>query len=113
MAHEVPVTQARAEFADLINRASYGGERIVIARHGKPIAALISAADLERLERLDVADHERLERPDAAEAAAGDEQQATILRLGGGPAGHSGTPASPATQRPLGAAAQHKPPASS
>ncbi|WP_305782377.1 type II toxin-antitoxin system Phd/YefM family antitoxin [Symbioplanes lichenis] len=98
MAHEVPVTQARAEFADLINRASYGGERIVVTRHGKPIAALISAADLERLQRLDEAESN---------------QQATILRLGGGPSAFSGTPGAPAAPRPLGAAAQHDPPASS
>jgi prevent-host-death family protein len=52
MGHEVPVTQARAEFADLVNRVVYGGERIVVTRHGKPIAALVSAADLDLLERL-------------------------------------------------------------
>lgn len=50
MAYEIPVTQARAEFADLINRVVYGGERVVVTRHGKPIVALVSAADLERLE---------------------------------------------------------------
>jgi prevent-host-death family protein len=53
MAHEVPVTQARAEFAELVNRVVYGGERVVVTRHGKPLAALVSAADLERLERAD------------------------------------------------------------
>lgn len=50
MAHEIPVTQARAEFAELINRVVYGGERVVVTRHGKPLVALVSAADLERLE---------------------------------------------------------------
>jgi len=50
MAYEIPVTQARAELADLINRVVYGGERVVVTRHGKPIAALVSAADLRRLE---------------------------------------------------------------
>jgi prevent-host-death family protein len=44
------VTQARAELADLINRVVYGGERVVVTRHGKPLVALVSAADLERLE---------------------------------------------------------------
>ncbi|MGV9455943.1 type II toxin-antitoxin system Phd/YefM family antitoxin [Streptomyces sp. NPDC003635] len=52
MAYEIPVTQARAELADLINRVVYGGERVVVTRHGKPIVALVSAADLERLEQL-------------------------------------------------------------
>jgi prevent-host-death family protein len=52
MAYEIPVTQARAELADLINRVVYGGERVVVTRHGKPLVALVSAADLERLEKL-------------------------------------------------------------
>jgi prevent-host-death family protein len=50
MTHEVPVTQARAELAELINRVVYGGERVVVTRHGKPLVALVSAADLRRLE---------------------------------------------------------------
>ncbi|WP_419992922.1 type II toxin-antitoxin system Phd/YefM family antitoxin [Streptomyces boninensis] len=50
MAYEIPVTQARAELADLINRVVYGGERVLLTRHGKPLVALVSAADLERLE---------------------------------------------------------------
>ncbi|MBY8338669.1 type II toxin-antitoxin system Phd/YefM family antitoxin [Streptomyces spinosirectus] len=58
MAYEIPVTQARAELADLINRVVYGSERVVVTRHGKPLVALVSAADLQRLEELD-----RLEQP--------------------------------------------------
>ncbi|MEU6881084.1 type II toxin-antitoxin system Phd/YefM family antitoxin [Streptomyces sp. NPDC046712] len=50
MAYEIPVTQARAELADLINRVVYGNERVVVTRHGKPLVALVSAADLEKLE---------------------------------------------------------------
>jgi len=53
MAYEIPVTQARAELADLINRVVYGGERVVVTRHGKPLVALVSAADLARLDALD------------------------------------------------------------
>ena len=56
MAYEIPVTQARAELADLINRVVYGGERVVVTRHGKPLVALVSAADLERLDELDKID---------------------------------------------------------
>lgn len=50
MAYEVPVTQARAELAELVNRVVYGGEQVVLTRHGKPLAALVSAADLQRLQ---------------------------------------------------------------
>ncbi|MFJ3980412.1 type II toxin-antitoxin system Phd/YefM family antitoxin [Streptomyces fungicidicus] len=60
MAYEIPVTQARAELADLINRVVYGGERVVVTRHGKPLVALVSADDLRRLE-------EQGERPEPAE----------------------------------------------
>ncbi|MDJ1138078.1 type II toxin-antitoxin system Phd/YefM family antitoxin [Streptomyces iconiensis] len=53
MAYEIPVTQARAELADLINRVVYGAERVVVTRHGRPLVGLVSAADLERLAALD------------------------------------------------------------
>jgi prevent-host-death family protein len=60
MAYEIPVTQARAELADLINRVVYGNERVVVTRHGKPLVALVSAADLERLDELDAAAEEQV-----------------------------------------------------
>ncbi|MEV5343028.1 type II toxin-antitoxin system Phd/YefM family antitoxin [Streptomyces sp. NPDC052676] len=60
MAYEIPVTQARAELADLINRVVYGGERVVVTRHGKPLVALVSAADLRRLEELGAAEEEQV-----------------------------------------------------
>ncbi|MFD9098099.1 type II toxin-antitoxin system Phd/YefM family antitoxin [Streptomyces collinus] len=60
MAYEIPVTQARAELAELINRVVYGGERVVVTRHGKPLVALVSAADLERLDALDDAAGEQV-----------------------------------------------------
>ena len=52
MRREIPVTQARADLADLVNRVAYSGERVVLTRHGKAMAALVSADDLERLEQL-------------------------------------------------------------
>lgn len=50
---EKPVTQARAELADLVNRVAYTGARVALTRRGKVMAALVSAEDLELLERLD------------------------------------------------------------
>jgi prevent-host-death family protein len=50
MAREIPVTQARAELAELVNRVGYGGERLVLTRHGKPLAALVPATDMAILE---------------------------------------------------------------
>jgi prevent-host-death family protein len=51
MTREVPVTQARADLAELVSRVGYTGERIVLTRHGKPLAALVPVEDLEALER--------------------------------------------------------------
>ncbi len=53
MEQGIPVTQARADFAELVNRVVYGNERIVVTRHGRPLVALVSAADLDRLNALD------------------------------------------------------------
>lgn len=62
MTYEIPVTQARAELADLINRVVYGGERVVVTRHGKPLVALVSAADLDVLEGAAQQEEERVIR---------------------------------------------------
>ncbi|WP_203834744.1 type II toxin-antitoxin system Phd/YefM family antitoxin [Winogradskya humida] len=103
MDYKVPVTQARAAFADLINRAVYASERIVITRHGKPIAALISAADLERLQQLDAAAQPPAEQPPAQQPPA------QIVRLGGGVVGGSAT-TRPLIGQDLGLAAQDRTP---
>lgn len=47
---EVPVVKARAELRDLLNRVEFGGERIVITRHDEESAALVSIADLKKIE---------------------------------------------------------------
>ena len=46
----ISATEARANFQELINRAEYKGERIVIHRHGKAVAAIIGLDDLRLLE---------------------------------------------------------------
>ena len=47
------VTDARDNFADLLNKVAYSGDRFLLERHGKPLAAIISVEDLELLERLE------------------------------------------------------------
>lgn len=89
MAYEIPVTQARAELADLINRVVYGNERVVVTRHGKPLVALVSAADLEKLE----AEHEVAE--DLAGSAVSDFRSLT---------------SAPGEQGRFGLAARHRTP---
>jgi prevent-host-death family protein len=60
----VTMAEARDDLAELVNRAIYGGERVVLTRRGKPVAAIISAEDLAFFEELEDADDIR-----AAEAA--------------------------------------------
>ncbi len=43
----------RSKLAETINRVAYQGERIVLERRGKGVAALVSMEDLARLEKLE------------------------------------------------------------
>ncbi len=49
-------TELQDRISELMNRVSYGGERIVLTRHGKPIAAIVGIKDLERLRTLETAE---------------------------------------------------------
>lgn len=49
----MPVSQAREELAELVNLVHYRHERVILLRHGRPVAALVSADDLELFERLE------------------------------------------------------------
>ena len=49
----ISAAQARDRFADLLNRAAYGQERIILTRRGKPIAALVPVEDVEWLEDIE------------------------------------------------------------
>lgn len=44
---QLPVSEARAQFSDLVNRVGYGKEHIVLTRHGKPLVALVPAEELK------------------------------------------------------------------
>ena len=46
----VSVVEAKAHFSECVKSAE-GGDVVVIARHGKPIAALVSAKDLKLIAR--------------------------------------------------------------
>lgn len=50
---DLAVHKARADFADVVNRAAYRGERTTLTRRGKVVAAVVPAEDLELLERLE------------------------------------------------------------
>ena len=48
-AKKISAAQAKAKLSELLARVAYGDERYVIERRGKPVAALVSVGDLERL----------------------------------------------------------------
>jgi prevent-host-death family protein len=46
----IGAAQAKARLSELLARVAYGGDRYVIERRGKPVAALVSVDELERLD---------------------------------------------------------------
>jgi prevent-host-death family protein len=53
MPDELTASTARQNFSDIVNRAAYGGERIIVHRRNKPVAAVVPIADLELIEKLE------------------------------------------------------------
>jgi prevent-host-death family protein len=50
---EVAIAEVKSRLSEYAARSAFGGERIVITRRGKPLAALVSLNDLADLEQLD------------------------------------------------------------
>jgi prevent-host-death family protein len=53
-ARRVPVAELRARLAETLGRVRFAGDRLVLTTHGRPVAAVVSLRDLERLEEVDV-----------------------------------------------------------
>jgi prevent-host-death family protein len=60
------LTQARARFTESVNRVTYRGERILIQKHGRPVAALVPIEDLALIRELE----DRIDLDDARKALA-------------------------------------------
>lgn len=71
---KVSTAEARSEFSDIINRASFGKERVVLTRRGKELAAVVPIEDLELLERLE----DRLDLEDARAALKDVKKKGTV-----------------------------------
>ena len=50
---EISITKIRDNLADALNRVAYGGERVILQRRGKGVAALVSMDELALLEKLE------------------------------------------------------------
>lgn len=59
--------QLRQRLADMLNRASYAKDRIVVERNGQPVAAIVPLDDLEALE--DIADARAADEAKAEDGA--------------------------------------------
>ena len=49
----VKASEARQDFADTLNRVAYRGERVVLQKHGKDVAAIVPLEDLKFLDELE------------------------------------------------------------
>ena len=49
---EYSVADAKKHFSELLGRVAYAGERIIIAKRGKPVAVLVPPAEAFREQRL-------------------------------------------------------------
>jgi prevent-host-death family protein len=49
----IAASDARVQFAEVVNKVAFGGERIVLHRHGKDVAAIVPVEDLELLQKLE------------------------------------------------------------
>ena len=96
MTSEIPVTQARDQLADLINRVAYGHERIILTRHSKPVACIVPPEDLAELEEREQ-ERMNLARPWTAPDPASAMTAPDTRRL-------------PVAPGPMPIAAQHLPP---
>ena len=62
-------TEARRQFASVINRVARKEARVVVEKSGVPVAGIVSADDLRRLDRLDREREERFSVIDEMRAA--------------------------------------------
>jgi prevent-host-death family protein len=53
MSAKLTASEARQNFSDILNRAAYGGERVIVHRGKKPVAAVVPIEDFEMLEQIE------------------------------------------------------------
>lgn len=53
MSNKLSASEARQNFSDILNRAAFGRERVLVHRGKKPIAAIIPVEDYDFLEELE------------------------------------------------------------
>lgn len=69
MTETMRISQVKTQLSSLVNRVYRQETRVLVEKSGIPVAALVSAADLERLDRLDRERAERFKALDEMRAA--------------------------------------------
>ena len=54
----IPVSEFKNEISETLNRVVYAGERVLLQRHGKDVAALVSLKELKILEEIEAKEDE-------------------------------------------------------
>ena len=70
----VSASKARTDLADILNRVAYKGERVLLHRRGKNVAAVVSLEDFSFLEELE----DRIDLEEARAALAEVKKKGTI-----------------------------------
>ena len=71
---QVNTVKARAQFADIINRAAFGKERVTLTRRGKEIVAVVPIEDVKLLEALE----DKIDLEEARAALAESKKKGTV-----------------------------------
>jgi prevent-host-death family protein len=62
----ISTVEAREQFSEIVNRAAYGKERVILTRRGKALAAIVPIEDVKLIEELE----DRLDLEEARAALA-------------------------------------------
>ncbi len=73
----VSATDAKRDFSATLNRVAFGGERVVLQRHDKDIAALVSLEDLRLLQAFE----DRMDAEAAREALSESDEHVSYSRV--------------------------------
>ncbi len=74
MASSITVSEARQDFADVVNRVAYGKERVTVVRRGRDLVAIVPMSDVLLLETIE----DELDLAAAREALANAETEHRI-----------------------------------
>src|ERR687885_196403 len=80
MTQTMKASQARQEFSQLLNRVFRRETRVIVEKSGIPVAAIISAEDLERLTRLEAERQARFKMIDEIQARNRDKDPDEVER---------------------------------